>query len=108
MKSHDKDYRLIKIKIKRVLYMNDKVNQPKHYQFGKFNAHTIIETVAKTYTSTAVFIMLVMLLNIYYVHLEKWFRRPKKRKKYRVCNQLLEIIIYEREKIIIYMGAYLQ
>ena len=35
--------------------MNDKVNQPKHYQFGKFNAHTIIETVAKTYTSTAVF-----------------------------------------------------
>ena len=71
MKSHDKDYRLIKIKIKRVLYMNDKVNQPKHYQFEKFNAHTIIETVAKTYTSTAVFIMLVMLLNIYYVHLEK-------------------------------------
>ena len=39
MKSHDKDYRLIKIKIKRVLYMNDKVNQPKHYQFGKFNAY---------------------------------------------------------------------
>ena len=35
--------------------MNDKVNPPKHYQFGKFNAHTIIETVAKTYTSTAVF-----------------------------------------------------
>lgn len=89
--------------------MNDKVNQPKHYQFGKFNAHTIIETVAKTYTSTAVF---------YHVGnaLKYLLRAPrkngledlKKRKKYRVCNQLLEIIIYEREKIIIYMGAYLQ
>ena len=27
--------------------MNDKSKSTKHYQFGKFNAHTIIETVAK-------------------------------------------------------------
>lgn len=33
----------------------DMVDQPPHYQFDKFNAHTIIEAVGKTYKSASVF-----------------------------------------------------
>ncbi|MEN1930920.1 MULTISPECIES: DUF3310 domain-containing protein [Staphylococcus] len=33
----------------------DMVHQPPHYQFDKFNAHTIIEAVGKTYKSASVF-----------------------------------------------------
>ena len=34
---------------------NDMVNQPPHYQFGKFSANVIIELVGKTYKSASVF-----------------------------------------------------
>ncbi|PTG53507.1 hypothetical protein BU687_05010 [Staphylococcus chromogenes] len=33
----------------------DNVNQPPHYQFGKFSANVIIELVGKTYKSASVF-----------------------------------------------------
>ncbi|AAX91382.1 nucleotide kinase [Staphylococcus phage EW] len=33
----------------------DSVNQPPHYQFGKFSANVIIELVGKTYKSASVF-----------------------------------------------------